>query len=89
MLKDSMMENHKMTVIDRVMLFGKKVECAKKLNDSITIFAVSSPNPCLYYKFKYAGNTQYHRIDYDLIDEFSKLNTAMKSLLSGGVGNGQ
>ena len=79
------MDKYRMTVIDRLVLFGKKIEDVRRLSDQITIFAVSKPSPCLYYKFKYASNTQYHKIECDLIDEISKLNAAMKDLISEQV----
>lgn len=56
------------SLIDRLMLMGKKIIESRRIGSNSVIFICKKPEWVVYIKYNYPGNIQYHKIKQDDIN---------------------
>ena len=69
------------TWFDRIVLFRSKILQAFRIDKGAVIFICKSRINCIYLKFSYPGNVQYHRVNHDDLEVFIENMRSAKNLL--------
>lgn len=64
-------ENYKPSLLDRIALFRKSIRNCFRINSNTVLFICEKPKECIYLKFSYPGNIQYHKIEEKEIKLFA------------------
>ena len=73
---------YRLGLIDRLVTFRKKVVHTRRINDTCVCLVCENPR-CVYLKFSYAGNVQYHKILPYHLQDFIDALTISQDMFEG------
>jgi hypothetical protein len=72
---------YKPSLIDRILLVGKTIASAHRISKNSVVFVCTGKHNCVYVKYSYPGNVQYHKIAFDEIGNHIEILQEAKRVL--------